>query len=190
MAIPDAESELQGLVPTLLSLSFFGFVFLWECLFCITVYQKFITFKLYFICTHKWEIARVSEETEPVKTLRALGGRIASFSIMRWPSDWGAVCDVQTQGEWQIASFWATGTKASDQIALNKMFLLESSCTLLVTEQKEILKQCIYWTHGWGQQKGRLQKSRELCSLKTFFPLGLVESRVFYINTFQRFACS
>lgn len=53
MAIPDAESELQGLVPTLLSLSFFGFVFLWECLFCITVYQKFVTFKLYFICTHK-----------------------------------------------------------------------------------------------------------------------------------------
>lgn len=53
MVIPDAEHELQGLVPTLLSLSFFGFVFLWECLFCITVYQKFVTFKLYFIGTHK-----------------------------------------------------------------------------------------------------------------------------------------
>lgn len=38
MVIPDSEWELQGLVPTLLSLSFFGFVFLWICLFCITVY--------------------------------------------------------------------------------------------------------------------------------------------------------
>lgn len=41
MVIPDAEWELRGvggLVPTLPSLSFFGFVFLWECLLCITVY--------------------------------------------------------------------------------------------------------------------------------------------------------
>lgn len=53
MVFPDTERELWGLVPTLLSLSFFGFVFLWECLFCIIVYQKFVTFKLHFIGTHK-----------------------------------------------------------------------------------------------------------------------------------------